>query len=84
MTDTDAAIERIVAQADGLADQILEADVPDIGIYRALHGLVTWGRSSGLFTPSARHLDALQRLPDDVALRLWAEQEARLAAIRGA
>jgi hypothetical protein len=83
MTESDtAAIVRIVAQADGLADQILAVEVPDICAYRALHGLVTWGRGSGLFMPSARHLDALQRLPEDEALRLWADQEARLVSVR--
>jgi hypothetical protein len=83
MSDADtAAIARIVAQADGLAEQILAVEVPDICTYRALHGLVTWGRGSGLFAPSARHLDTLQRLPEDEALRLWAAQEARLVSIR--
>lgn len=77
-----ASIDRIVAHADGLANQILAAEMPDICIYRALHGLVAWGRGSGLFAPSDRHLDALQRLPAGEALRLWAEQESRLASIR--
>jgi hypothetical protein len=81
-TDT-AAIARIAAQADSLADQILAVEVPDICAYRALHGLVQWGRGSGLFMPSARHLDALQRLPEDEALRLWAEQETQLTSVRG-
>jgi hypothetical protein len=81
--DERAAVARIVLQADGLAEAIFANEVPDIAEYRALHSLVGWARGSGLFSPSARHLDALQRLPADVALKLWADQEARLASVRG-
>jgi hypothetical protein len=79
-----AAVARIVVQAGGLADAIFATEIPDIATYRALHSLVGWARGSGLFEPSGRHLDALQRLPPGVALKLWAEQESRLASVRGA
>jgi hypothetical protein len=82
--DARAAVARIVVQADGLATAIFATEIPDIATYRALHSLVGWARGTGLFSPSARHMDALQRLPSDVALKLWAEQETRLASVRGA
>jgi hypothetical protein len=85
LTDDDrAAVARIVLQADGLAEAIFATEIPDIATYRALHSLVGWARGSGLFEPSPRHLSALQRLPSEVALKLWAEQESRLASVRGA
>jgi hypothetical protein len=82
--DARAAVARIVVQADGLATAIFATEIPDIATYRALHSLVGWARGSGLFEPSPRHLSALQRLPSEVALKLWAEQESRLASVRGA
>jgi hypothetical protein len=79
-----AAIERIVAQADYLADQILAVEVPEVALYYALQGLVNWGNGSACFTPSERHLEALQRLPAAEDMRLWQEREARMAAISAA
>jgi hypothetical protein len=81
--DERATVARIVLQADGLATAIFTTEIPDIAEYRALHSLVGWARGSGLFEPSPRHLDALQRLPPDVALKAWAAQEASLASVRG-
>jgi hypothetical protein len=86
MTEAETAevVASVIAYADDMANKILAAEVPDICTYRALHGLVAWGRGSGHFIPSDRHERALRRLPADVALKAWAEQEARLAAIRRA
>ncbi|WP_428487208.1 hypothetical protein [Rhodopila sp.] len=83
MTEADhAAVASIMRQADGLADQILAAEVPGIGVYRALYGLVNFAGGSGLFTATNRHQRALQRLPAETDMAAWAASEARLAAIR--
>jgi hypothetical protein len=55
MTDDEVdAIPKIIAQGNGLADQILATEVPDVGAYRALTGLANLARGSGLFAAPDR------------------------------
>jgi hypothetical protein len=86
MTEADReAVAKMVAQADNMAAVILTfVGAPDVGAYKALAGLVAFGRGSGLFVPSSRHLAALERLPPAADMAAWAASEARAAAIRGA
>jgi hypothetical protein len=64
MTEADhAAVAKMVAQADGLAERIMSAPTPDVRYCKALSGLVAFARGSGLFSPAPRHLAALERLP---------------------
>ncbi len=83
--DDQEAIASAEAQADRLADEILaRSDAPDVPLYAALRGLVAFARGSGLFTPSARHLAALNRLPPEADLLAWNAREAHMTALRDA
>jgi hypothetical protein len=85
LTDDDRdAVERIVRQADGLADRLLAATAPSIAEHFALRGLARLAAGSGLFDLPQRCAAALNRPPPAVDLAAWQAREDRMAALRGA
>ncbi len=84
LTDQDrAGIDRIVQQAEGLADLILGADEPHAWHVRALQGLQNLAAGSGLYTLPPRCIDALNRLPAAADVAAWQARQDRMDALAG-
>jgi len=80
MTEADhAAVAKIIDQADGLAERIMAAPMPDVRHCKALSGLVAFARGSGLFAPTPHHLAALQRLPPAQDLAAWTASDPQFS-----